>query len=117
MNKQFNNRISFIEAIGRTDYAKNVKDMIDSLILDNFSDNNNRIFLYRKISENEPESIIFIIENKLKINLNGKLFDVPLLIYFTDSFPLRATEIYIKIKTKYIHINKTIPTFLYQEKI
>ena len=40
MNKQFNNRISFIEAIGRTDYAKNVKDMIASLILDNFSDGN-----------------------------------------------------------------------------
>ena len=92
MNKKFYNSISFIEAINRTDYAKNVKDMIASLILENFSDNNNRIFLYRKISENEPESIIFIIEHKLKINLNGKLFDVPLLIYFTDSFPLIASD-------------------------
>ena len=116
MNKQFNNRISFIEAIGRTDYAKNVKDMIASLILDNFSDNNNRIFLYRKISENEPESIIFMIEHKLKIHLNGRFFDVPLLIYFTDSFPLSAPEIYIENRTKYIHINKTIPTFFISRK-
>ena len=43
MNKQFNNRISFIEAIGRTDYAKNVKEY--SYIEKYLKMNQNRLYL------------------------------------------------------------------------
>lgn len=111
-----NKSISFFDALNRTDYAKNVKDMIASLIMDNFCDDNNRIFLYRKLSKIEPQTVIFIIEHKLKVNLNGKFFYVPLLIFLFDSFPLSAPDIYIEKRTNYIQINEIIPDFFISRK-
>ena len=103
--------ISFIEALNKTDYANNVKDILASLLMENFFDDLNRIFLYRHLSKTEPTKIIIMIEHKLKVNLKEHFYDIPLLIYFPDSFPLSAPNIYLEKRTKYIQINKSIPDF------
>ena len=108
-NQHYN--ISFIEALNKTDYAKNVKDILASLLIDNFFDDLNKIFLYRQLSKTEPTKLIILLEHKLKVNLKGHFYYIPLLIYFPDSFPLSAPNIYLEKRTNYIQINKTIPDF------
>ena len=65
MNKQSYNSISFTEAINRTNYARNEKDIIASLILEIFSDvnyiiqsifqlKNNWNLIVEKLAENTP---------------------------------------------------------------
>lgn len=109
-NNQLNN-ISFFEAINKTDYAKNVKDILASLLIENFFSDKNRIFLYRQLSKTEPTKLIIMIQHKIKVNLKGHYYDIPLLIYFPDSFPLSAPNIYLEKRTNYIKINKSIPDY------
>ena len=52
MNKHSYNSISFTEAINRTDYARNEKDIIASLILEIFSDGNYIIQIIFQLKNN-----------------------------------------------------------------
>ena len=106
--------ISLSDALEKTDYEKSVKKVIQQLILDDFP--NNKMYLFRKTSKISLPILIIIIAHNLKVSLKGKFYDIPLLIYFPDSFPLGAPEIYIEKKGKYLQINKTIPNYFISQE-
>ena len=97
--------ITFYNAILQSDYCENGKDLIATYLMDNFFDENSSLFLYNKNEENRPNVKIILIKYKLNIIKNNKIFNVPLLIYLNDSFPLTAPEIYIE-KIINLKINK-----------
>ena len=95
INNQLPRRMDLFSAIERTDYHQNVKDDLVLFFMDNFNSKQNRLYLLKKISESSSQNII-VLQHKMKATLGGKTYDIPLLIYFNDSFPLSAPEIYIE---------------------
>jgi ubiquitin-protein ligase len=106
--------ISLSDALEKTDYENSVKKVIQQLILDDFP--NNKMYLFRKTSKISLPILIIIIAHNLKVSLKGKFYDIPLLIYFPDSFPLSAPEIYLEKKSNHIQINKSIPNYFISQK-
>ena len=104
MNK-FIPTISFFEAISETDYYQNIKDDLFLYISENFFTPQNSLFLYIKRSDTKPPSKIILIQHKMKILFGKTFFDVPLLIYLLESFPLSSPEIYIQKINNNIAIN------------
>ena len=92
IKKNNNKLITFYNAILQSDYCENGKDLIATYLMDNFFDENSSLFLYNKNEENRPNVKIILIKYKLNIIKNNKIFNVPLLIYLNDSFPLTAPE-------------------------
>jgi len=96
---------SFFEAILETDYYQNLKDDLFLYISENFSSEQNSLYLYIKKSETKPPSKIILIQHKMKILFGKTNFDVPLLIYLLESFPLSSPEIFIQKINNNIAIN------------
>ena len=97
--------ISFFEAISQTDYYQSLKDDLFLYISENFFNPQNSLFLYIKKSDIKPPSKIILIQHKMKILFGKTFFDVPLLIYLLESFPLSSPEIYIQKINNNIAIN------------
>ena len=97
--------ISFFEAISETDYYQNLKDDLFLYISENFSSQQNSLYLYIKKSDTKPPSKILLIQHKMKILFGKTTFDVPLLIYLLESFPLSSPEIFIQKINNNIAIN------------
>lgn len=97
--------ISFFEAISETDYYQNLKDDLFLYISENFSSAQNSLYLFIKKSDTKPPSKILLIQHKMKILFGKTYFDVPLLIYLLESFPLSSPEIFIQKINNNIAIN------------
>ena len=108
INNQVPRRMDLFTAIEKTDYHQNVKDDLVLFLMDNFNSKQNRFYFLNKISESSSQNII-VIQHKMKASLGGKTYDIPLLIYFNDSFPLSAPEIYIEKRGNHLEINKRLP--------
>ena len=108
INNQVPRRMDLFTAIEKTDYHQNVKDDLVLFFMDNFNSKQNRFYFLNKISESSSQNII-VIQHKMKASLGGKTYDIPLLIYFNDSFPLSAPEIYIEKRGNHLEINKRLP--------
>ena len=101
--------ISLIDALKKSDYEKNVKNEMSNLLMKDFG--KNKKFLFKQTSKIALPNYIIIVEHILKVSLKGKNYDIPILIYFPDSFPLCAPEIYLKKISRHIQINKSIPNY------
>ena len=101
--------ISLIDALKTSDYEKNVKNEMSNLLMKDFG--KNKKFLFKQTSKIALPNYIIIVEHILKVSLKGKNYDIPILIYFPDSFPLCAPEIYLKKISRHIQINKSIPNY------
>ena len=108
INNQVPRRMDLFTAIEKTDYHQNVKDDLVLFFMDNFNSKQNRFYFLNKNSESSSQNII-VIQHKMKASLGGKTYDIPLLIYFNDSFPLSAPEIYIEKRGNHLEINKRLP--------
>ena len=101
--------ISLIDALKTSDYEKNVKNEMSNLLMKDFG--KNKKYLFKQTSKIALPNYIIIIKHILKVSLKGKNYDIPILIYFPDSFPLCAPEIYLKKISRHIQINKSIPNY------
>ena len=101
--------ISLIDALKTSDYEKNVKNEMSNLLMKDFG--KNKKYLFKQTSKIALPNYIIIVEHILKVSLKGKNYDIPILIYFPDSFPLCAPEIYLKKISRHIQINKSIPNY------
>lgn len=101
--------ISLFEAIDKSDYQENVKNILASLFFDHFSNNQNHIYLLtKKIDHSEMTTNIFVLHHKVRIPVQGKMYDVPLLIFLPDSFPFGMPELYIERRSNIV-INQKLP--------
>lgn len=101
-------KLDLFTAIQNSDYYEKVKDSLVLMFLDHFSNKKNRLFFFNKVSESASHNII-VVQHKMKAVIGGKFYDVPLLIYFKDSYPLSAPEIYIEKRGYYLDINPRLP--------
>ena len=111
VKKNDNKLMTFYNAILESDYCENGKDLIATYLMDNFFDENSILYLFNKNEENRPNVKIILIKYKLNIIKNNKIYNVPLLIYLNDSFPLTAPEIYIE-KMLNLKINNKYKNFI-----
>lgn len=110
MIRNQNKSISLFDAIEKSDYQENVKNIIASLFFDHFSNSQtNTIYLFTKqIDHSEMTSNILVLLHKIKIPVQGRYFDIPLIIYFPDSFPFGMPELFIERRNN-ILINQKLP--------
>ena len=106
--------ISLNEALKKSDYENNVKNIMANLLKNDFGKNIK--YLFKQTSKIALPNYIIIIKYILNVPLKGKNYDIPLLIYFPDSFPLSAPEIYLEKKSNHIQINKSIPNYFISQK-
>ena len=92
--------LSLDDALQLSSYPKYLLDFIKQFLIDNYSDNDNATVYLYKDNEN-----IFLVEYKLKIELNQTFYNVFILVYFPILFPNYDPEIYIK-KTTNLGLNK-----------
>lgn len=108
INTERPKKLDLFTAIQNSDYHENVKDSLVLMFLEHFSNKNNRWFFFNKVSESASHNII-VIQHKMKVMIGGKYYDIPLLIYFKDSYPLSAPEIYIEKRGNFLDINPRLP--------
>ncbi len=106
--------ISLKEAIKISDYENSVKKLMANLLMNDFG--KDLKYLFKQTSKIALPNYIIIIKHILNVSLKGKNYDIPLLIYFPDSFPLSAPEIYLEKKSNHIQINKSIPNYFISQK-
>lgn len=92
--------LSLDDALQLSSYPKYLLDFIKQFLIDNYSDNDNATVYLYKDNEN-----IFLVEYKLKIELNQTFYNVFILVYFPILFPNYDPQIYIK-KTTNLGLNK-----------
>jgi hypothetical protein len=87
--------LNIIEAIEKSDYIKDNKNLIISTLFDQFSSNDKiEIFLIKR--KNDKGEKIIVVRYPLTIRLKNKLYDIYILIYFVADYPNKAPEIYIE---------------------
>ena len=100
--------ISLKEAIKISDYENSVKKLMANLLMNDFG--KDLKYLFKQTSKIALPNYIIIIKHILNVSLKGKNYDIPLLIYFPDSFPLSAPEIYLEKKSN------PIPNYFISQK-
>ena len=89
--------INILDGVMQCDFVSTNKDHIISIMFDLFMDKKCLIYICnrfnKKVRQNEK---ILLIRYIISVNLNGKEYDVPILIYLPRLFPSEAPEIYIE---------------------
>jgi hypothetical protein len=108
------NSLNIIDAIMSCDYSDNGKDYITSIMFDIFMGNpKTKIFIMKRYNKKifKVEKIL-LIKCSISVPLQGRTYDVPILIYLPSPFPIEAPEVYIEkigeigINPKCINIDK-----------
>jgi hypothetical protein len=83
-------KMNILDAIAMSDYRKEDKDYITSLLYDNFLGNNKASFYFK------TDTKIVVIRLILDITFRGQVKNLPVLIYLNKFFPNNAPEIFIE---------------------
>lgn len=89
--------INILDAIVSCDYPVSNRDLIISIFYDCFMGKKCNMFITYKINPNTANyEKILVVRYFISIMLNTRVYDVPVLIYFSKMFPAEGPEIYIE---------------------
>ena len=88
------------DALIKSSYPKYLQDFIKEFIINNYSNNKNKK-VYLTLVNNES---LFVIEYKLSVYLNGKSYEIFILVYLPKLYPNYEPNFYI-LKDKKFSVN------------
>jgi hypothetical protein len=98
--------INIMDAVLECDYLNNNKDYIISIFFDIFMGKKCNMFIITRYSEKTLKyEKILVVRWSISVTLNGKNYDIPILVYLPKLFPAEAPEIYIE-KTDEVGVNQ-----------
>ena len=92
--------ITMEDALIKSSYPKYLQDFIKEFIINNYSNNKNKK-VYLTLVNNES---LFVIEYKLSVYLNGKSYEIFILVYLPKLYPNYEPNFYI-LKDKKFSVN------------
>lgn len=89
--------INILDAIVSCDYPVSNRDLIISIFYDCFMGKKCNMFITYKLNPNTANyEKILVVRYFISIMLNTRVYEVPVLIYFSKMFPAEGPEIYIE---------------------
>ena len=108
-----NQKLKISNAINLTNYPINIRKDFIKFLESTYGSQKHRLYLFSR-SETSPK--IFLLQLQLPIKLNGKTYDISILVYFPLDFPNIEPEIFIE-KIGKIKINPNCSFYIEEDTL